>query len=100
MDLQAKPGQSVEVTVTKAVTRAAAEKTLKRLFMADPEFRAPYDARRSNMSHKPKRRGGRIYTKYVRKPQPVIEVGSKANVPATPQHVKDLKSVETFISVA
>ena len=100
MDLQAKPGETVEVTVTKSVTRAAAEKTLARLFMSDAEFRAPYDARRANMSHKPKRRGGRVYTKYVRKPQPKIEVGSKATIAATAQHVRDLKSVEPFVSVS
>ena len=79
--------------------RRSARKTLERLFMSDDEFRAPIDARASRHSDRPKRRGGRIYTKYARKVHPQLVIGTSANVKATPQHVKDLHSVARFIEV-
>lgn len=99
MDLQTKPGQTFNVTITKTIKREAARKTLERLFMSDAEFRAPLDARAANHTDRPKRRGGRIYIKYTRKVHPELIPGVSANIPATTQHVRDLQSVASFVEV-
>ena len=102
MDLQKlapKPGQTFTVTITRTPTRESARKTLERLFMSDGEFRAPIDARAARHSDRPKRRGGRMYTKYARKVHPDLEKGVTAAIRATPQHVKDLQSVASFVDV-
>ena len=97
--LAIKPGDTYTVTVSKAVTREGARKTLERLFMSDAVFRAPLDARAANHKDRPKRRGGRIYTKYTRKIHPEIVPGQTATVRATAQHVRDLQSVASFVDV-
>ena len=102
MDLEKlapKPGKTFAVTIKHTPTRESARKTLERLFMSDDEFRAPIDARAARHSDRPKRRGGRIYTKYARKVHPELVIGASAKVRATPQHVKDLQSVARFIEV-
>ena len=97
--LAPKPGDTFAVTVTRSVTREGARKTLERLFMSDPVFRAPIDARAANHTDRPKRRGGRIYTKYTRKVHPEIVPGISATIRATPQHARDLQSVASFVEV-
>ena len=97
--LAPKPGKTFTVTLTRTPTRESARKTIERLFMSDGEFRAPIDARAARHSDRPKRRGGRIYTKYARKVHPTLEKGVTATVRATPQHVRDLQSVATFVDV-
>lgn len=99
MDLQTKPGQTFNVTITSTIKRDAARKTLERLFMSDPEFRAPIDARSANHADRPKRRGGRIYIKYTRKVHPELVPGVSAKVAATTQHARDLQSVASFVEV-
>lgn len=102
MDLEKlapKPGQTFAVTIKRTPTRESARKTLQRLFMSDDEFRTPIDARAARHSDRPKRRGGRIYTKYARKVHPELSIGASAKVKATAQHVKDLQSVARFIEV-
>lgn len=102
MDLQqlaAKPGQTFTVTITRTPNREGARKTLERLFMTDRVFRAPIDARAARHTDRPKRRGGRIYTKYTRKVHPDLARGATATIRATPQHVKDLQSVAAFVEV-
>ena len=102
MDLKTltpKPGQTLAVTITHTPTRESARKTLERLFMSDAEFRAPIDARAARHTDRPKRRGGRIYTKYTRKVHPELIKGVSASVRATPQHVRDLQSVASFVEV-
>ena len=94
-----KAGESFTVTVSKAVTREGARKTLERLFMSDEVFRAPIDARAANHKDRPKRRGGRIYTKYTRKVHPEIVPGATATIRATAQHARDLGSVSSFVDV-
>lgn len=94
------PGSTVRVTITKTVCRAAARKTLERVFMSDPAFRKPIDARTRRFTDRPKRRGGRIYTKRATKVHPVLTTGSSATVRATVQHIKDLASVADLIHVA
>lgn len=98
MDL--KTGQTVKVTIKKAVSREAARKTLERLFMKDKAFAAPIDARAANHAARPKRRGGRIWTKYANKAHPVFSKGLQASLTVTPQVAKDLKSVADLVDVA
>ncbi|MEM1012554.1 MAG: hypothetical protein AAGI46_10090 [Planctomycetota bacterium] len=97
--LAARPGKTFDVTITKALGRESARKTVERLFMSDPEFRAPIDARVKNHKDRPKRRGGRIYTKYTRKVHPDLPVGASAKISATTQHARDLASVASFVEV-
>ena len=99
MDLQPKPGQTFTVTINKTINRDGARKTLERLFMSDAEFRAPIDARAANHKDRPKRRGGRIYTKYTRKVHPTLTPGASATVAATSQHARDLRSVASFVDI-
>lgn len=99
-NLTAKPGETFAVKIVKTPTRESARKTLERLFMQDDEFRAPIDARARNHKDRPKRRGGRIYTKYTRKVHPDLAIGSTANVKATTQYARDLQSVARFVEVS
>ncbi|HEX8341132.1 MAG TPA: hypothetical protein VF624_09510 [Tepidisphaeraceae bacterium] len=100
MALQATPGGTVRVTITKSITRAAAAKTLERLFMSDPVASAPVDIRSANFKDKPKRRGGRIWTKRPNKLHIDLSKGTTATIKSTPQHVRDLSSVSEFVEVA
>jgi hypothetical protein len=99
MAFAAKPGANFKVTIKKALTRATAVTTLERLFMQDKAFAAPIVARSANFKAKPKRRGGRIWTKYPNKVHPVLKAGSTATVPATAQYARDLGSVQEFVEV-
>jgi hypothetical protein len=99
MAFDLKPGQTVRVTISKQITRDAARKTLERLFMTDKTVRGPLDARSANFIPLPKRRGGCIWTKRTNKVHPTLEKGAAATITATPQAIKDLKSVETFVQV-
>lgn len=94
-----RPGEMFDVTITKSINREGARKTLERLFMGDPAFRAPIAAREKNHSDRPKRRGGRIYVKYTRKVHPELVVGAKAKIKSTSQHALDLRSVASFVDV-
>jgi hypothetical protein len=100
MALDLKPGQTVRVTISKQVSRDSARKTLERLFMTDKKVVGPLDARSKNFIPLPKRRGGCIWTKRVNKVHPTLEKGAAATIIATPQAIKDLRSVETFVEVA
>ena len=100
MSLKAKPGSKFQVTISKALTRDAAYTTLERLSMRDKEFAAPLEARAANFKAKPKRRGGRIWTKWPNKIHPKLVEGVKFSDPATAQYAKDLNSVADFVKVA
>jgi hypothetical protein len=63
MPFDFKPGTALKVTINKAIKREAARKTLERLFMTDNAVSGPIHAREKNFKDKPKRRGGRIWTK-------------------------------------
>lgn len=99
MSLKSKPGSKFQVTVSKAVTRASALATLERLSMRDKAFAAPIEARSANFKAKPKRRGGRIWTKWPNKIHPKLAQGVKFSVPATAQYARDLDSVADFVTV-
>ena len=95
-----KPGQTVRVTVSKNINRDSARKTIERLFMKDKAIRTPLDARAANFKELPKRRGGVIWTKRVNKVHPELDKGASATIKTTAANIRDLKSVETFVSVA
>lgn len=99
MALQAKPGKTVRVTIKKTINRDAARKTIERLFMQDKAIAGPIDRRSRNFKEIPKRRGGVIWTKRPNKVHPNLDRGASATVKATPQHMRDLASVEDFVEV-
>jgi len=99
MAIDLKPGNTVRVTINKNITRAAARKTLERLFMQDKTVAKPLDRRSRNFIPLPKRRGGQIWTKRPNKVHPSLDKGAAATIEATPQSIKDLRSVEDFIEV-
>ena len=100
MPITAKPGQTLKVTVSKNINRASARKTIERLFMQDKAVAGPIEVRSKNFKELPKRRGGQIWTKRPNKVHPALARGDAATIKATPQAIKDLKSVETFVQVA
>jgi hypothetical protein len=99
MALNLKPGGSVRVTVNSPITRAAARKTIERLFMRDKAVRGPIDIRSRNFKELPKRRGGCIWTKRPNKVHPSLDKGAFATVKVTPQSVRDLNSVAEFVEI-
>ena len=99
MAIEAKPGQTLRVTIKKSINRESARKTLSRLFLQDKTHSGPIDARSANFIELPKRRGGCIWTKRPNKVHPGLNRGDVATIKATPQTVKDLKSVEAFVEV-
>ncbi|MCC6239457.1 MAG: hypothetical protein IT448_04065 [Phycisphaerales bacterium] len=100
MALELKSGQTISVKISKAIRRESARKTLERLFLQDKTVKAPLEARSKNFIELPKRRGGQIWTKRPNKIHPELVVGAQATIKTTPQSVKDLRSVEDFITVA
>ena len=100
MALDLKPGATVRVTINKTIKREGARKTLERLFMRDKAVSGPIAARSKNFKELPKRRGGQIWTKRPNKVHPSLNKGASATIKTTPQAIKDLKSVETFVEIA
>jgi len=100
MALELKPGQSIRVTISKTINRASARKTLERLFLKDDTISDPLHLRSRNFKELPKRRGGVIWTKRPNKVHPLLAKGDAATVKTTPQSIKDLQSVATFIQIA
>ncbi|HRK30412.1 MAG TPA: hypothetical protein PLD59_04980 [Tepidisphaeraceae bacterium] len=100
MPAQATATKTVRVTVSKNITRDSARKTIERLFMQDKVFAAPLVARTKNFKDNPKRRGGTIWTKRANKIHPGLEKGAAATIAATAQHLRDLESVKSFVTVA
>ena len=99
MAIDIKPGGTVRVTISKTITRDGARKTLERLFMKDKAVASPIATRSRNFKELPKRRGGVIWTKRPNKLHPALERGAAATIKATPQHLKDLQSVEEFVQI-
>jgi len=95
-----KPGQSIRVTISRDITRAAARKTIERLFMKDKSIRTPLAVRSRNFKELPKRRGGCIWTKRPNKIHADLSKGVSANFKTTPQNVRDLASVADFVTIA
>src|SRR5687768_805164 len=99
MALELKSGQTVRVTISKSINREGARKTLTRLFMQDKAVRTPIERRSANFKELPKRRGGQIWTKRPNKAFPKLDRGVTATIRTTPQSIRDLKSVEDFVTV-
>ncbi|HXE51686.1 MAG TPA: hypothetical protein VN541_01680 [Tepidisphaeraceae bacterium] len=99
MAIEAKSGQTLRVTISKNVNRAGARKTLERLFMLDKAVSKPIATRSRNFKELPKRRGGQIWTKRPNKVHPDLNRGAAATIKATPQLLRDLNSVESFVQV-
>ena len=99
MPIDVTPGASVRVTISKNISRDAARKTIERLFLSDKAFAKPLETRAKNFKEMPKRRGGQIWTKRPNKLHPDLARGVSATIKATPQHLKDLASVEDFVEV-
>jgi hypothetical protein len=100
MAIDAKPGQTVRVTISKTINRDAARKTIERVFMKDKGVASPLEARSANFKELPKRRGGCIWTKRPNKIHPALKRGDGATVTATAQTIRDLQSVADFVQVA
>ena len=99
MATELKPGGTVKVTVSKNITRDAARKTIERMFMKDKSIDKPIATRRRNFKELPKRLGGKIWTKRPNKVHPDLNKGASATILATPQAIKDLASVASFVDV-
>ena len=95
----AQPGQTVKVTIKRLINRAAARKTIERLFLKDRTHSDPLDARSKNFIPLPKRRGGQIWTKRPNKIHIALDAGAAASITATPQVLRDLNSVANFVDV-
>jgi hypothetical protein len=100
MALDLKTNTTIKVTISKTINRAAARKTVERLFMKDKTVVAPLDARSKNFIPLPKRRGGCIWTKRVNKIHPTLVRGESATIVATPQAIRDLNSVADFVTTS
>jgi hypothetical protein len=100
MAIEIKPGSTIRVTISKSINREGARKTIERLFMKDKAIVKPLDARSKNFIELPKRRGGCIWTKRVNKVHAELNRGVAATIVATPQAIRDLKSVSDFVQVA
>jgi len=99
MAIDVKPGQTVRVTINKTISRAAARKTIERLFCKDKALTRPLHLRSRNFIELPKRRGGQIWTKRPNKIHISLDKGVAATITATPQVIKDLASVGDFVEV-
>ena len=99
MALDLKPGQTVRVTINKQISRDSAKKTLERLFLKDRAIAKPIAARSANFEELPKRRGGCIWTKRPNKVHCDLTQGASATIKTTPQTIKDLNSVASFVDV-
>ena len=97
MASQPKPGGNVRITINKNINRDGARKTIERLFMMDKTVAKPIEKRSANFKDLPKRRGGVIWTKRPNKLHPKLDRGASATIKATPQHLRDLKSVGDFV---
>jgi hypothetical protein len=99
MAIDVKSGQTVRVTISKNINRASARKTIERVFLLDKAVVRPIALRSRNFKELPKRRGGQIWTKRPNKVHPTLVPGAGATVKMTPQIIRDLNSVETFVQV-
>ena len=99
MAIEVEPGKTVRVTINKTVNRDSARKTLERLFLQDKAISKPIATRSRNFKELPKRRGGQIWTKRPNKVHPSLNRGDAATIRTTPQSIRDLKSVESFVEV-
>ena len=96
MDIQ--PGKQVTVTVTREVTRPAAQKTLARIFLKDFKiFKSRNHEPKVVMKHI---RAGRVWSHRNRGSAAVCpKKGESATVQATVDTIRDINSVAAFVDV-
>ncbi len=96
-----KPGTIVSVTVTKAPTNAAAEKTLTRLFRKDPAVARHHRLQqRKRPSFEEWRRGNATWHHQMKtKPAAKVAPGASYKLRATLDVIRDLASVSRFVDV-
>jgi hypothetical protein len=99
MALELKAGQTIRVTISKSIARASARKTIERLFLKDKAVTGPIRQRSRNFIAIPKRRGGCVWTKRPNMVHPDLDRGAAATIVATAQAIRDLASVENFVTV-
>jgi len=99
MGLDLMENTTARLTVKKSINRAAARKTVERLFLRDKSIAQPIEKRSANFKELPKRRGGQIWTKRPNKLHPGLQRGAVATIKTTPQSIKDLNSVARFVEV-
>jgi len=99
MALEIKAGQVVRVTISKSIGRASARKTIERLFLKDKAIVKPIRQRSRNFISIPKRRGGCVWTKRPNMLHPDLECGAVATIRTTAQSLRDLASVEGFVTI-
>ena len=99
MGLDLKANATVRLTVKKNINRAAARKTVERLFLRDKSIVQLIEKRSANFKELPKRRGGCIWTKRPNKVHCDLTQGASATIKTTPQSIEDLNSVAGFVDV-
>jgi hypothetical protein len=100
MALDVKAGQNIRVTISRTIVRDSARKTIERLFLKDKSVARPIETRSRNFMAIPKRRGGCIWTKRPNLIHPNLDRGTAATILVTAQTMRDLASVESFVTVA
>jgi hypothetical protein len=95
------PGNTVAIEITAAPKSAAAFKTLARICSKDP---AVLRERRRLKGHRPSwqdwRRGGKLWHHQMKSGLPAeIALGAKFTVRATVDVIRDLASVQKYVSV-
>ena len=96
MDIQ--PGSQVKITVKSEIRSAAAGKTLARVFMKDPQIQKVRHTSPKHVTESP--RAGRIWRhrpKGTCQEQPAV--GDSAQVLATVDVIRDLKSVARYVDI-
>ena len=96
------PGTNVSVEITARPAKAAAIKTLYRVFRKDPVVARYHRTMKANRpSWQTRRRGGRMWHHQMKtRPHVKLELGAKYTVRATVDVIRDLASVERWIKVA
>jgi len=97
------PGDTITVKVTQPVTNRAASKTITRLLAKDAEVKTELKRRAAVRAkgYNPQPRGGRLYGGHVRIGHAPVkgEKGESGKIRATPDVLRDLRSVKRFVEV-
>ncbi|MFQ5424486.1 MAG: hypothetical protein ACE5F9_10960 [Phycisphaerae bacterium] len=95
------PGTTIQITVAKQPTNAAAAKTLVRLFSKDPARRKVLRRTKTMFQRavRTRQRGGRQWAIRPRRLRPVPPCGESCTIPATPDVLRDLVRLERFVTL-
>ncbi|MCA9242432.1 MAG: hypothetical protein KDA32_00645 [Phycisphaerales bacterium] len=97
-----KPGSQITVEVTTRPTSASATKTLDRLFRRDPQVAAGIRKRKAKRpSHEDWIRGNNWWNHRMKSKSGInLEPGARYSLRADLDVIRDLHSVERFVSVS